>query len=76
METEVAGPVTFMKEKHIKVPLRQGSRTLWFKGFNFAERANQLPTGTRVDVAFALEADRYNNGRWSPIIRDFRPSER
>ena len=75
MDTEVVGPVTFMKEKHIKVPLRQGSRTFWFKGFNFSERAGQLPLGARVDVAFSLEADRYNNGRWSPVIRDFRPSQ-
>ena len=74
MNVEVAGPVTFMKEKHLKVPLRQGTRTIWFKAFNCAERAVELPIGARVDVAFSLEEDRYNQGRWSPVLRDFRPS--
>ena len=73
MGAEVAGPVTFMKEKHIRVPVRQGGRTFWFKGFHFAERAEELPIGARIDLAFALEEDRYND-RWSPILRDFRPA--
>ncbi len=70
---EVAGPITFMKEKHIRVPLRQGGRTFWFKGFNFAERAGELPLGACVDLAFTLEEDRYYD-RWSPTLRDFRPA--
>jgi len=71
MSVEVAGPVTYMKEKHIRVPLRQGSRTLWFKAFHFAERAKELPVGAKVDVAFKLEEDRYNQG-WCAVIQDFR----
>ena len=63
-----------MKEKHIRVPLRQGGRTFWFKGFHFAERAEELPIGARVDLAFTLEEDRYND-RWSPILRDFRQTK-
>ncbi len=73
MGVDVAGPITFMKEKHIRLPLRQGGRTFWFKGFHFAERADELPIGQRLDVAFTLEEDRYND-RWSPVIRDFRPA--
>ena len=71
MRATVAGPVTFMKEKHIRVPLRQGNRTFWFKGFHFAARADELQIGELIDVAFSLEEDSYNQ-RWGPIIRDFR----
>ena len=74
MGAEVAGPITLMKEKHLRVPLRQGTRTVWFKAFNCSERAPELPVGARIDVAFSLEEDRYNNGRWTPVLRDFRPS--
>jgi len=74
MGAEVAGPVTFMKEKHIRVPLRQGNRTLWFKGFHFAERAHELQIGCRIDVAFTLEEDRYLNS-WVPKICDFRSAQ-
>ena len=67
----VSGPLTLMKEKHVRVPLKQNGRTVWFKGFHFAERAGELEQGARIDVAFTLEEDRYR-GSWSAIIRDIR----
>ncbi|MDQ6677416.1 MAG: single-stranded-DNA-specific exonuclease RecJ [Acidobacteriota bacterium] len=74
ISVEVAGPVTYMKEKHLRVPLRQNSRTIWFKAFHSAERAQELPAGARVDVAFKLEEDRYNQS-WCAVIQDFRPAQ-
>lgn len=71
LDVEVAGPLTFMKEKHIRVPLRQAGRTVFFKGFHFAERAEELQQGARIDIAFTLEEDRYRGG-WSAVLKDIR----
>ena len=70
---EVAAPPSFMKEKHLRVPLRQDSRTVFFKGFNMGERGAELTPGARIDAAFTLEEDRYSGG-WGVILRDFRES--
>ncbi len=71
MGVQVAGPPSFMKEKHLRIPLRQGSRVVSFKWFNCAERAGELQPNAKLDVAFTLEEDRYR-GSWSAIIRDVR----
>ncbi len=78
MDVEVAGPPAVMKEKHLRVLLRQNGRTLSLKAWNFAERAAELPPGARVDVAFTLEDDPYSAARgyppWGAVLRDVRPS--
>ena len=77
MGVEVAGPPAVMKEKHLRVMLRQNGRTLALKAWNFAERAAELPAGARVDVAFSLEDDAYAAARglprWGAVLRDVRP---
>ncbi len=78
LDVEVAGPPVIWKEKHLRVPLRQGGRTLWLKAWNFAERIAELSPGARVDAALSLEEDSYAaaNGLpgWSAILRDIRPA--
>jgi single-stranded-DNA-specific exonuclease len=71
---EVESELRFMKEKHIRVSLRQGSHSLTFKGFHFAARAAEFARGSRIDVAFSLEEDTYTGG-WGPIIRYVRVAE-
>ena len=75
---EVAGPPAVMKEKHLRVMLRQNGRTLVLKAWNFAGRAAELPPGGRVDVAFTLEDDAYAAQRglpsWCAVLRDVRPA--
>lgn len=71
-DAEVAGPVKVMKEKHLKIPLRQGSRVVWMKAWNFVDRAAELVPGRRVDVAFKVEEDSYSG--WSGTIEDVRPA--
>jgi len=71
MDLEVESAPRLMKEKHLRVNLRQGSRSLNFKGFNFAHRLDEFAMGTRIDAAFALEEDSYNGG-WSAILKDVR----
>jgi len=73
LNVEVAAPPPVWKEKHLRVPLRQNGRTVWLKAWNFACRAEELPSGARVDVAFSIEDDAYSGG-WSVVLRDCRPA--
>ena len=75
MDVEVAAAPSFMKEKHIRVALRDGARTVFFKGFHLADRAGELAPGARIDVAFSIEEDRYRES-WGTTIRDFRMAGR
>jgi single-stranded-DNA-specific exonuclease len=75
---EVAAPPTIMKEKHLRITVRQNGRTLVLKAWNLAHRASELVPGARVDVAFNLEEDAYSAARgyppWAAMLRDFRPA--
>jgi single-stranded-DNA-specific exonuclease len=77
MDVEIAGPPSVVKEKHLRVPIRQNGRTLLLKAWNFAERAAELPPGARVDVAFELEEDAWSAARgdpgWAAVLKDVRP---
>lgn len=78
LNVEVAVPPVVMKEKHLRVTVRQRGRPLVIKAWNFAERAGELSAGARVDIAFALEEDAYSASRgypgWAAILHDVRPS--
>jgi single-stranded-DNA-specific exonuclease len=78
LNLEVASAPGLMKEKHLRVPLRQNGRTLLFKAWNFAERAPELTAGARVDAIFQLEEDAYSASRgypgWAATLRDVRPA--
>ena len=67
-----------MKEKHLRVTLRQNGRNLVLKAWNLAHRASEFAPGTRLDIAFNLEEDAYSAARgyppWAAILRDFRPT--
>ena len=76
LDAEVAGPPAVMKEKHLRVPLRQNGRVLTLKAWNFAARRGELVPGARIDAAFTLEDDPYSAARgyapWCAVLRDFR----
>jgi single-stranded-DNA-specific exonuclease len=76
LDVEVAGPPRVLKEKHLRVMVRQNRRTLVLKAWNFAGRAAELTQGSRIDIAFTLEEDAYAaaQGRpgWTPVLRDVR----
>ena len=77
LNVEVAGPPVVMKEKHLRLTLRQNG-TLMMKAWTFVERAAELQAGARVDVAFTLEDDAYGAARggppWGAVLRDVRPA--
>jgi single-stranded-DNA-specific exonuclease len=75
---EVAAAPVVMKEKHLRVTVRQNGRTLVLKAWNFAGRAAELAAGAKVDIAFQLEDDAYSAARgypaWAAVLRDVRPA--
>ena len=66
LDVEVAAPPVVMKEKHLRVTVRQNGRTLTLKAWNFAERAGGASARPRIDVAFRLEEDAYYAARGAP----------
>lgn len=75
---EVCGSPVVMKEKHLRVHLRQGGRSLFPKAWNFAERAADFAPSAPIDVAFTVEEDLYGEDRgftnWAAVLRDVRPA--
>ena len=76
-DAEIAGPPDIRNERHVFLRLRgAGGRTIRAKAWNFAERADELPAGARVDVAVQFEEDPYSASRgyapWQTVIKDVR----
>ena len=65
-------------ERHLRVWLRQNGRLLGLKAWQFAERAEELVVGARVDAAITVEADDFARGGglpgWCVVIKDVRPA--
>jgi single-stranded-DNA-specific exonuclease len=74
---ESAGPPSVLKEKHLRVHLRQNGRSLTAKAWNFAARAAEVAAGNRIDIAFYVEEDSYAASRgwpgWCLTLKDVRP---
>jgi single-stranded-DNA-specific exonuclease len=75
---EVAGAPVVMKEKHLRVHLRQDGRSLFPKAWNFAGRAADFAVSGPIDAAFSVEEDLYGQDRgftnWAAVLRDIRPA--
>jgi single-stranded-DNA-specific exonuclease len=76
-DAEVAAAPVIVKEKHLKVHLRQNGRSLFSTAWNFAERAADVTVGSHCDAAFTVEEDAYSESRgwggWSAVLKDVRP---
>lgn len=74
---ESAGPPNVLKEKHLRVHLRQNGRAMTAKAWNFAGRVDEVAVGNKIDVAFSIEEDTYAANRgwpaWSATVKDVRP---
>jgi single-stranded-DNA-specific exonuclease len=60
---ELAGPPQVWKEKHVRIAVKQGRRTVMMKGWNMSALATDLQHAKTVDIAFEIERDWY--GGWS-----------
>jgi single-stranded-DNA-specific exonuclease len=59
---ELAGPPQVWKEKHIRIAVKQGRRTVMMKGWNMSSLATDLAGAKTVDIAFEIEKDLF--GSW------------
>ena len=79
LDVEVAGQPVVMKEKHLRVTVRQNGRALVLKAWNFAGRAGEMAPGARVDITFTLEEDAHSAARgypaWAAVLRDVRAAK-
>jgi single-stranded-DNA-specific exonuclease len=75
---QVAGSPVVMKEKHLRVHLRQDGRSLFPKAWNFAARVSDFSASGNIDAAFSVEEDLYGENRgfanWAAVLRDVRPA--
>jgi single-stranded-DNA-specific exonuclease len=74
---EVAGPPKILGDgKHLKAPLRQQGRLLFFTAWNFGDRIELFQPGRRLDILFTLEDDPGSKSRgyagWSVSLKDAR----
>ncbi len=67
----LSGAPQLWKEKHLKVAMKQGGRSLIMKGFNMGERASEWAAGSDVEAAFEIERDLYFGGL-ALILREIR----
>jgi single-stranded-DNA-specific exonuclease len=78
LDAEVATAPVLLKEKHLKIHMRQNGRHLQSTAWNFAERVGEVPAGAKVDAAFSLEEDAYSESRgwggWAAVLKDVRKS--
>ena len=58
-----------LKEKHLRLALRQEGRAITAIGWNMGNRAPELNAGTAIDAAFTVEPDDYMGG-WRLVLRD------
>jgi single-stranded-DNA-specific exonuclease len=59
-----------LKEKHLRLVLRQDGRAMGAVGWNMASRAGGLSAGAALDAAFTVQPDEYWGG-WCLVLRDF-----
>jgi single-stranded-DNA-specific exonuclease len=75
---EIAAAPEMKNDKHLFLRLRQNGRFLMAKCWNYAGDPAEFQAGQLVDVAFALEEDRYSANRgyspWQLILKAIRAS--
>ena len=58
-----------LKEKHLRLALRQEGSSITAVGWNMGDRAASLEPGALLDAAFTVEADDFAGG-WRIVLRD------
>ena len=73
---EFVGDPAPLKERHLRLRMRQNGKQLFAKAWNFAVRSSEFAAGARADVAFSVEEDAYAANRgwpgWCATVRDVR----
>jgi len=76
---QVGSGAALLKERHLKVELRQNGRRLMMNGWNMSARQPELTAGAAIDAVMALEHDHYAErngwGFWCGVLKDFRTTQ-
>ncbi len=64
---QLAGPPQVWKDKHLKIAVRQGGRTMMMKGWGLSDLAEELRDVREVDIAFEIERDWF--GGWGLVAK-------
>jgi single-stranded-DNA-specific exonuclease len=78
LDAEVRSEPVVIKERHLRLQVRQSGRSLFPKAWNFAERAAELGAGAHVDLAMSIEEDAFAMTQgwagWQAVLKDVRPT--
>lgn len=79
LDAEVRAQPVVVKERHLRLQVRQSGRSLFPKAWNFAERSAELGAGAHVDLALSVEEDAYALAQgwagWQAVLKDVRPAQ-
>jgi single-stranded-DNA-specific exonuclease len=73
LDAELAGPPSIVKEKLLKLPLRQNGRTVFASSWNLTRRADEFQMGRRYNFAVCLEEENRGYGKWRLAVKDASP---
>ena len=75
---EIIEPPAIMKEKHLRIKVRQGGKVIQLKAWNFAGRAAEFVPGSFIDAVITVEDDAWSASRgypgWGAFLKDVRMS--
>jgi single-stranded-DNA-specific exonuclease len=71
---ELAADPKVLKERHLKLRLRQGEASFEAVAWRMAELEPSMRRGRSVDVGYSVEADDYWGG-WGLNLKDIRTAE-
>jgi single-stranded-DNA-specific exonuclease len=69
----LAGAPMVWKDRHLKLAVKQGTRTVSMKAWNMADRVEEIGAMQSLDIAFEIE--RGWQGGWELTAREFRAAE-
>jgi single-stranded-DNA-specific exonuclease len=79
MKAEMCGEPSILKEKHLRLRVRQGNRYLSATAWNFSDRSGECRPNVEMDIAFCLEEDNYSRDRgwpaWRAVLKDIRSAQ-
>jgi single-stranded-DNA-specific exonuclease len=72
-DATLVGQPQVWKDRHLKLAVKQGTRTVSMKAWNMAERVEEIGAMKSLDIAFEIE--RGWQGGWELTAREFRAAE-
>lgn len=74
LDAELAGPASLVKEKLLKLAIRQNGRTIIATSWNLASRVAEFQPGVRYNFAVCLEEETRGYGMWRMVVKEATPA--